>query len=180
MWTIAGTHAFTNHSHGNRITHHPFEHRQNRAGFTSSDLCTSLAKHGKPPKKAPLTMGFPVAYVGRHPKPRDLLGKLLYGVGGVLRATGVALDGLGAAVQGPYGVKDEREPQIAHALGVAPVLVRDPRVQAHACRQRAAGCPCCAGGGGVGRAAMGRAARSARRRKRSAALGASICAVRVR
>lgn len=58
-------------------------------------------------------MPFPVAYVGRHPKPKDLLGKLLYGVGSVLRATGVALDGLGAAVQGPYGLKDELPPNTA-------------------------------------------------------------------
>lgn len=54
-------------------------------------------------------MPFPVAYVGRHPKPKDLLGKLLYGVGSVLRATGVALDSVGAVVQGSYGLKDERE-----------------------------------------------------------------------
>jgi len=54
-------------------------------------------------------MGFPVAQVGRYPKPKDLLGKLLFGAGSVLRGVGVALDGLGAAVQGPYGVQQERE-----------------------------------------------------------------------
>ncbi|GBF89259.1 gamma carbonic anhydrase, mitochondrial [Raphidocelis subcapitata] len=58
-------------------------------------------------------MSFPVAQLGRHPAPKDLLGKLLHGVGGVLRATGVALDGLGAAVQGPYALRDELPPNAA-------------------------------------------------------------------
>lgn len=58
-------------------------------------------------------MGFPVAQVGRYPKPKDLLGKLLFGAGSVLRGVGVALDGLGAAVQGPYGVQQELPPNTA-------------------------------------------------------------------
>ncbi|KAI8466546.1 MAG: mitochondrial NADH:ubiquinone oxidoreductase 32 kDa subunit [Monoraphidium minutum] len=58
-------------------------------------------------------MPFPLAYVGRHPKPKDLVGKLLYGVGSLLRATGAALDGLGGAVQGPYGLKAELPPNLA-------------------------------------------------------------------
>jgi hypothetical protein len=54
-------------------------------------------------------MPFPIAQLGRHPKPKDLIGKLLFGAGSVLRGVGVALDGLGAAVQGPYGLQQERE-----------------------------------------------------------------------
>jgi hypothetical protein len=55
-------------------------------------------------------MGFPIAQLGRHPKPSDLLGKLLYGVGSLLRATGAAVDAAGAAVQGSYALKNKREP----------------------------------------------------------------------
>lgn len=54
-------------------------------------------------------MGFPVAHLGRHPKPKDLVGKLLFGAGSVLRGLGSALDAFGAGIQGPYGLKDERE-----------------------------------------------------------------------
>lgn len=58
-------------------------------------------------------MPFPVAQLGRYPKPKDLIGKLLYGVGSVLRSTGVALDSIGAAVQGPYGLQNELPPNTA-------------------------------------------------------------------
>jgi hypothetical protein len=54
-------------------------------------------------------MPFPMAYVGRHPKPKDLLGKVLYGIGSVLRGTGKALDSVGSSIQGPFGVQAERE-----------------------------------------------------------------------
>ncbi|KIY95938.1 transferase [Monoraphidium neglectum] len=58
-------------------------------------------------------MPFPMAYVGRHPKPKDLLGKVLYGIGSVLRGTGKALDSVGSSIQGPYGVQAELPPNTA-------------------------------------------------------------------
>jgi hypothetical protein len=52
---------------------------------------------------------FQVVHLGRQPKPKDLIGRLLYSLGGVMRGLGTALDTVGVAVQGPYAVEDTRE-----------------------------------------------------------------------
>lgn len=54
-------------------------------------------------------MPFRVVHLGRSPKPKDLIGRSLYALGGLFRGLGGALDSLGAAVQGPYAKEDERE-----------------------------------------------------------------------
>jgi hypothetical protein len=50
-----------------------------------------------------------VVHLGRQPKPKDLIGRILYSLGGVMRGLGTALDTVGEAVQGPYGAVDQRE-----------------------------------------------------------------------
>jgi carbonic anhydrase/acetyltransferase-like protein (isoleucine patch superfamily) len=67
-------------------------------------------------------MSYRVVYVGRHPAPKDLAGRLLYGLGGVLRNLGAALDGLGSAVQGPAG--DASEAPLQPPLNWAPFLAQ--------------------------------------------------------
>jgi hypothetical protein len=52
---------------------------------------------------------FAVVHLGRHPKPKDLIGKTLYALGGVMRGLGSALDSIGVVVQGPYAKQDQRE-----------------------------------------------------------------------
>lgn len=54
-------------------------------------------------------MGYQIVHLGRHPPPKDLLGKTFYAVGSVLRAAGVALDSLGVIVQGPTASKEQRK-----------------------------------------------------------------------
>ena len=54
-------------------------------------------------------MGYQLVHLGRHPPPKDLLGKSFFALGSLLRSAGVALDTLGAAVQGPTAVKEQRE-----------------------------------------------------------------------
>jgi hypothetical protein len=48
-----------------------------------------------------------VVHLGRQPKPKDLVGRILYSLGGVMRGLGTALDTVGSAVQGPYAVEDK-------------------------------------------------------------------------
>jgi hypothetical protein len=50
---------------------------------------------------------FQVVHLGRQPKPKDLVGRILYSLGGVMRGLGTALDTVGSAVQGPYAVEDK-------------------------------------------------------------------------
>lgn len=50
-----------------------------------------------------------MVHLGRQPKPKDLIGRLLYGLGGMMRGLGGALDTVGVAVQGPYAAVDQRE-----------------------------------------------------------------------
>lgn len=50
-----------------------------------------------------------MVHLGRQPKPKDLIGRILYSLGGVMRGLGTALDTVGEAVQGPYGAVDQRE-----------------------------------------------------------------------
>lgn len=58
-------------------------------------------------------MVFQVVHLGRQPKPKDLIGRLLYSLGGVMRGLGTALDTVGVAVQGPYAVEDKLLPNTA-------------------------------------------------------------------
>lgn len=50
-----------------------------------------------------------VVHLGRHPKPKDLIGRTLYALGGMMRGLGSALDSIGTVVQGPYAKEDQRE-----------------------------------------------------------------------
>lgn len=54
-------------------------------------------------------MPFTVVHLGRHPKPKDLIGKAMYALGGMMRGLGTALDSIGVVVQGPYARHDHRE-----------------------------------------------------------------------
>lgn len=58
-------------------------------------------------------MSFRLVYLGRSPKPKDLIGRALYALGGVMRGLGGALDSVGAAVQGPYARQEELLPNTA-------------------------------------------------------------------
>lgn len=58
-------------------------------------------------------MVFQVVHLGRQPKPKDLVGRILYSLGGVMRGLGTALDTVGSAVQGPYAVEDKLLPNTA-------------------------------------------------------------------
>ena len=42
----------------------------------------------------------------RHPPPSGLIEKTLAGCGSLLRALGAGLDGLGASIQGPGGIRE--------------------------------------------------------------------------
>lgn len=63
-------------------------------------------------------MSYRVVYVGRHPAPKDLAGRLLYGLGGMLRNLGAAIDSMGGAVQGASG--DAAEAPLQPPLNWAP------------------------------------------------------------
>jgi hypothetical protein len=52
---------------------------------------------------------FTVVHLGRHPKPKDLIGKAMYALGGIMRGLGTALDSIGVVMQGPYAKHDQRE-----------------------------------------------------------------------
>lgn len=52
---------------------------------------------------------FQVVHLGRQPKPKDLIGRVLYSLGGMMRGLGTALDTVGVAVQGPFGTVDKCE-----------------------------------------------------------------------
>jgi hypothetical protein len=64
-------------------------------------------------------MSFRLVYLGRSPKPKDLIGRALYALGGVMRGLGGALDSVGAAVQGPYARQEERECRAARGSAAA-------------------------------------------------------------
>jgi hypothetical protein len=72
----------------------------------------------------------------------SLLDKFLYAVGSVLRAQGEALDALGSAIQGPYGLKQKRELEF-RVRGVKGVEEREERVLRFAARCNALLCCCC-------------------------------------
>uniref|UniRef100_A0A383W0Z5 Gamma carbonic anhydrase n=1 Tax=Tetradesmus obliquus TaxID=3088 RepID=A0A383W0Z5_TETOB len=59
------------------------------------------------------TMPFTVVHLGRHPKPKDLIGKAMYALGGMMRGLGTALDSIGVVVQGPYARHDHLVPNTA-------------------------------------------------------------------
>ncbi|GIM16725.1 hypothetical protein Vretimale_19326, partial [Volvox reticuliferus] len=64
--------------------------------------------------KGSLPAGFLFPY--RHPKAKGLVESALYGLGGLLRGVGVALDELGSMAQGPQGgVKEHVQPNLAFA-----------------------------------------------------------------
>lgn len=77
-------------------------------------------------------MSYRVVYVGRHPAPKDLTGRLLHGLGGVLRNLGAALDSLGGVVQGPSG--EVAEAPLQPPLNWAP-FIADKDVPAPAGQQ---------------------------------------------
>jgi gamma-carbonic anhydrase len=67
-------------------------------------------------------MSYRVVYVGRHPAPKDLAGRLLYGLGGVLRNLGAALDSMGGVVQGKSA--EVAEAPLQPPLNWAPFLAQ--------------------------------------------------------
>ena len=50
-----------------------------------------------------------MVHLGRQPKPKDLIGRILFSLGGAMRGLGTALDTVGVAVQGPYANVDHCE-----------------------------------------------------------------------
>ncbi|GFR42908.1 hypothetical protein Agub_g3904 [Astrephomene gubernaculifera] len=64
--------------------------------------------------KGSLPAGFLYPY--RHPKAKGLVESTLYGLGGLFRACGAAIDELGAMIQGPQGAVEETvQPNLAFA-----------------------------------------------------------------
>lgn len=85
-------------------------------------------------------MPFAVVHLGRHPKPKDLIGKTLYALGGVMRGLGSALDSIGVVVQGPFAKQDQLVPNTAwmpfeasadikHAAGTKQQVPFNPRLR---------------------------------------------------
>jgi carbonic anhydrase/acetyltransferase-like protein (isoleucine patch superfamily) len=58
-------------------------------------------------------MTFQEVHLGRQPKPKDLIGRILFSLGGAMRGLGTALDTVGVAVQGPYANVDHLLPNTA-------------------------------------------------------------------
>eukprot|EP00879_Flechtneria_rotunda_P000838 GHRR01000963.1.p1 GENE.GHRR01000963.1~~GHRR01000963.1.p1 ORF type:complete len:310 (+),score=93.64 GHRR01000963.1:189-1118(+) len=71
-------------------------------------------------------MSFRVVHLGRHPKPKNLIGRTLYALGGVMRGLGSALDSIGVAVQGPYAKKDDLVPNTAWMPFLANEAIKHP------------------------------------------------------
>ena len=58
-------------------------------------------------------MASKVVYLGRQPPAKDFIGKTLSALGGVLRSTGAAIDGIGASLQGRAGSAEQLTPNVA-------------------------------------------------------------------
>jgi hypothetical protein len=54
-------------------------------------------------------MPFPVVYMGRHPKGKDMLSRAFFAAGSLCRGIGSALDDFGVLIMGPQAVHHTRE-----------------------------------------------------------------------